>query len=396
MLMPKKVHTEDWVKAARDTMRAEMAADAKWYISNRRGSVQLEVRDNGQYQSIMLNYEWSKNDLFKAARRIIKIYENFYSDIGRGNLKKSCKVVESISNKGKIDFDEIFKEFRKFCVTASDKTWNKSYVPVLHKCQELLEKSKGKPSGGEELMISCLEQWEEGSRSRQIAKRVIYKFLEWAVLRAKISNIYAPVKLRETLKVKRVGYALEDEQILQLIASENNQSWQFAYQLLSVYGLRPEELRHLVIKKGINGKELWCIYRKSMGGTKGQKTEPRQLAPLLVKDGKGFIDWKLQERIEKGEELPSLGNSAANGLRKHLERNKNWIIFKKQAKIQGESLVPYAFRHRYAKESHASGFPINNIAEAMGHTQEVHLQNYGRFKPSGTTDLYSNRNKQTA
>ena len=63
--MPKKVHTEDWVKAARDTMRAEMAADAKWYISNRRGSVQLEVRDNGQYQSIMLNYEWSKNDLFK-------------------------------------------------------------------------------------------------------------------------------------------------------------------------------------------------------------------------------------------------------------------------------------------------------------------------------------------
>ena len=50
---------------------------------------------------------------------------------------------------------------------------------------------------------------------------------------------------------------------------------------------------------------------------------------LLVKDGKGFIDWKLQERIEKGEELPSLGNSAANGLRKHLERNKNWQIFKK-------------------------------------------------------------------
>ena len=118
------------------------------------------------------------NGLYKAARRIIKIYENFNSDIGQGSLKKSCKVVESISNKGKIDFEEIFKEFRKFCVTASDKTWNKSYVPVLHKCQELLERSKGKPSGGEELMLSCLEQWEEGSRSRQIAKRVIYKFLK--------------------------------------------------------------------------------------------------------------------------------------------------------------------------------------------------------------------------
>ncbi|MBO8205131.1 hypothetical protein [Prochlorococcus marinus] len=97
----------------------------------------------------------------------------------------------------KIDFDEIFKEFRRFCVTASDKKWNKSYVPVLRKCQELLERSKGEPSDGEELMISCLEKWEEGSSSRQIAKRVIYKFLEWAVLRAKISNMYASVTIQE-------------------------------------------------------------------------------------------------------------------------------------------------------------------------------------------------------
>ncbi len=57
----------------------------------------------------MLNYEWSKNDLFKADRRIIKIYENFYSDIGKGSLKKSSTVVENISSKGQIDFDEIFK-----------------------------------------------------------------------------------------------------------------------------------------------------------------------------------------------------------------------------------------------------------------------------------------------
>ena len=94
------------------------------------------------------------------------------------------------------------------------KTWNKSYVLVLRKCQELLERSKGKPSDGEDLMLSCLEQQEEGIISRQIAKRVIYKFLEQAVLRAKISNMYSPLKIQEALKVKRVGYALEDEQIL--------------------------------------------------------------------------------------------------------------------------------------------------------------------------------------
>ena len=62
----------------------------------------------------------------------------------------------------------------------------------------------------------------------------------------------------------------------------------------------------------------------------------------------------------------------------------------------GQEAVPYSFRHRYSKESHASGFDITNIAEAMGHTPEVHLQNYSRFKPSGTTEMYRNRNKQIA
>ena len=49
-----------------------------------------------------------------------------------------------------------------------------------------------------------------------------------------------------------------------------------------------------------------------------------------------------------------------------------------------------------AKEYHASGFPINNIAEAMVHTPEVHLQNYSRFKTSGTTEMYNKANKVTA
>ena len=54
--------------------------------------------------------------------------------------------------------------------------------------------------------------------------------------------------------------------------------------------------------------------------------------------------------------------------------------------------MPYAFRHRYAKASHAAGFPVSNIAAAMGHTLEVHLESYARFIPDGTADLYAKRN----
>ena len=96
-------------------------------------------------------------------------------------------------------------------------------------------------------MLKALAQWEHGTRSRQIARRALQKFLEYAVIRGKLSNIYAPVKIVETLKKKRIGYALTDNQILQLIASESDKKWQFAYQLLSTFGLRPEELRYLVV-----------------------------------------------------------------------------------------------------------------------------------------------------
>ncbi|WP_236069017.1 hypothetical protein [Prochlorococcus marinus] len=57
-----------------------------------------------------------------------------------------------------------------------------------------------------------------------------------------------------------------------------------------------------------------------------------------------------------------------------------------------ESLV----RHRYAKASHAAGLPTANIAQAMGHTIEVHLSSYARFTPDATADLYAQLNAGTA
>ena len=101
----------------------------------------------------------------------------------------------------------------------------------------------------------------------------------------------------ETLKSKRVGYPLEDAQILALLDSlpevPEHDRWRYAIQLLAVFGLRPAE--------------LWSIYQKSMGGTKGQKTEPRRLHPLMLRDIEGnVIDWKLQARVQINEELPLL------------------------------------------------------------------------------------------
>ena len=85
--------------------------------------------------------------------------------------------------------------------------------------------------------------------------------------------------------------------------------------IISCLCLRPKELRYLRILDGNNGKELWSIYEKSMGGIRGDKTKPRELAALLIKDADGNpIDWKIQERIEIGEQLPPLGSDSQGGL----------------------------------------------------------------------------------
>ena len=62
------------------------------------------------------------------------------------------------------------------------------------------------------------------------------------------------------------------------------------------------------------------------------------------------------------------------------------MALRDDVKQQGEQLTPYSFRHRYAKEMHAANIPIANICEAMGHTIEVHLKSYAKFKPNATAD----------
>ena len=79
-----------------------------------------------------------------------------------------------------------------------------------------------------------------------------------------------------------------------------------------------------------------------------------------------------------------------------MRRNAVWKSLQKEADLSGEVLVPYTFRHRFAKARHAAGFPIANISQAMGHTPEFHLDSYARFKPDGTGNLYANRNKKVA
>ena len=62
-----------------------------------------------------------------------------------------------------------------------------------------------------------------------------------------------------------------------------------------------------------------------------------------------------------------------------LKRRQYWEQLKGVVNAKNnEFLKPYSFRLRYAKRSHATGFPIANFAYAIGQTFAVRRQNHGK------------------
>ena len=123
---------------------------------------------------------------------------------------------------------------------------------------------------------------------------------------------------------------------------------------------------------------------------KAQRLNPAGFTPFFLRDADGtVIDWRLQARFQVGENLLPLNREGDGGqaLNQYLRRRKVWMMLRDEAQHQGEQLTPYSFRHRYAKGMHSANVPIANICEAMGHTIEVHLKSYARFKPNATASI---------
>ncbi len=345
-----------------------------------RGSIQLRVEYVG---SVLLPYPWTEEGSIAALPRILQIFKRFTVD--GVSLQQAAHGSNTASSQQKLEWPELIEKFREQRPAASDTTWRNHYLPALTKAGERMARAKD----GADLLEAVLSEWTQGSRMRQISRRNLTAFLTWAVQRQHLKPYFAPpAHVPEILKAKRVGYPLTDAQILRLLDGIPDERWRFAVQLCAEHGLRPEELRWLRIKEGVNGPELWTIYRKSKGGRKGEKTEPRRLHSLPVADAG---PWNLQQRIQAGDELPPLrtDGKGAQALTTYLNRREVWRSLKAEAEDAGETLTAYSFRHRYARESHRAGITVADIANAMGHSVEVHLQSYARFTPDATAAAYA-------
>ena len=93
--------------------------------------------------------------------------------------------------------------------------------------------------------------------------------------------------------------------------------------MIALYGLRPEELNHLVSREQQNTSEpaVFHTYEKVCSSS---KTDPRWLMPLPLKDHIGErVDWNLAGAMALSQlELPPLSDKYA--IRTFLEHQQFW------------------------------------------------------------------------
>lgn len=389
----------NWTVAFRDQVRDSTAAG--WSVFPHRGQMRLQVRRGAwRPESVMLPYAWDKQFAADALLRIRMIYKQFCAG---QTLHGAAAIVSESSSKTVHDWGSAISKFeqhkKEFGNAIADITWNTKYLPTLRMAADCLE-SRVPPSDASELLDAVLRRWKPGSRSRQIAAQNLAQFLTFCTDRlhfkacwrppAKLA-VYVGQKPRGTLK--RDGYPLTDAQILRLLDglpdNDSGLRWKFAVQLMATYGLRPEELRYLVIKPGVSGVELWCAYQKKGGG--GQ-TMPRKLIPIPLVDIDGSKpEWNLLARLQVGENLPPLGaqGKAGEAANTYFNRQPIWRQLKEEVALTGEALVVYSLRHRYSAEGHRRSVPLKLLCDAMGHTTECHLRSYTRFTSPDATKIFA-------
>ena len=109
-----------------------------------------------------------------------------------------------------------------------------------------------------------------------------------------------------------------------------------------------------------------CLHNRA--GFK-EETEPRWLEPVAV-NGTTF------DLVQNWDQLslpPTVGGKTLGAF---LRRLPYWQELVKEYQARGEWLRPYSFRDTFSVRAHSFNISDTNIAQAMGHTVEVHHRSY--------------------
>ena len=371
--------------------RLRAACPKGWSVKESRGSIRLSVRSgaggvNGVSKTLPI--AWAADTVADAAALITRLHESVSAGIDLSDaLDREFGSVPAAVPSAAGQWPLLLEKFHDDLRTLSqikDTTWKRNYEPFLKRAVELLT-GPGAPVNARALVTEVARAWAGKPRSRNMAVDACRRFLDFAVETHQLPEQSwtltdrAAKQLRGKRPERRTVAALTDLEILRLLDSfsetEAGDRWRNAIKLLTLYGLRPEELNHLTIREHPTTGQpvLFCTYRKK--NARGS-TEPRWLMPLPLVDAFGEqLEWNLAGAMAIGQlPLPALGDKYA--LRTFLERQPVWAELKEAYAERNEWVRPYSFRDAYSLRAHRADHRLDVICTAMGHSLAVHQSSY--------------------
>ena len=375
-----------WASVLRSSLRltlSQRGTSSGWRVSDLRGRTRLTVEANGSRHQVLLPFQWS-HDQTDAIREAVLAIHAAHSDgipIEKAvNAALPSNDQETNGLLGPIDWPELADRFKARKISSGaikPETWVNVYQRRITELLATFE-TKTPPANSRELLETITARWanKPGCRGRQIQVQQTAALLRWGVDQGILGTEWAPpLELDPFVGRKREAKAIttpiEVEHILELVEAIPDSRWRFAFQLLSAYGLRPEELQHLELRTG----RLWCNYRKS---TSRGETKPRPLRMLPCDEWSE--NWNLIKQFKKQPLPPMRPGHGAEDLGLYMRRRKRWQELRQMYETAGEKLVLYSARHGYAHRAHLiCELPPKVAAAAMGHSLETHLAAYSKW-----------------
>ena len=363
-----------------------------WSVRNMRGKVFLSVRSGKggtTATTVTLPIAWAADTVPETVQLITKLHQLVTSegfDL-RDAVAKSTKPATVSRPTASSEWPLLVEKFqadREVLAPITETSWKRNYQPFLNRIIELMCTSSP-PVNARALAISLIEPWAEMPTNRGKAIKCLRLFLEYGVEEHGLPpeswtlTDRAVKQLRGQKADRRTVATITDVEILHLLDSLANSDaanrWRNAIQLMALYGLRPEELNHLVVKPHPKRKQpaIFCTYQKVCNRV---KTKQRWLMPLPLTNIAGEkVVWNLAGAMAVGQlELPPLSDKYA--VRTFLERQKYWLELKERYAACGEWVRPYSFRNAFSLRAHQLGHRNDVICLAMGHSLSTHESSY--------------------
>ena len=363
-----------------------------WSVRNMRGKIYLSIRSGAggkRASTATLPLAWAADTVPEAISLIADLQQRVDKegfDL-RDALNKVKAPVPSKSPSVASEWPDLVEKFQAdLQVISPVKTvsWERNYAPFLNRIIELMASSTA-PINARSLAVNLIEPWSDMPTNRGKAIKCLRLFLDFAV---EVHNLPAESwtltdrsikQLRGAKAERRTVATISDVEILRLLDSladsDAANRWRNAIKMMTLYGLRPEELNHLVVKDHPETSKpaMYCTYQKVCNKS---KTAPRWLMPLPLKNLAGnVVDWNLAGAMAiKQLPMPPLGDKYA--VKTFLDRQKVWTELREKYEECGEWLRPYSFRNSYSLRAHRIGHRNDVICMAMGHSLSSHETNY--------------------